>query len=219
MPIELTTAPLSSINGINSSLSRSITFGLPQAENFTPAGVAIRWDQALEGASVPNEGFGTTYTKTYNLSATIPSAYVVMRGGSEGMVNQENTNIYLRNLLLRTTLMAPLSFTPDTMNVGMFVTQDYTQAINFLIGGNFATRDELGRTWSSNQTIFKTYAQLFGTLFGYYVAPGSFGVMQPNAKSMLKSAYISGTNLVMDFQKATTTSGISFNNEQFCVLW
>lgn len=227
MAIELTTAPLSAQIGINNSLRVTFASGIPELDGFVPNGNIYCFCDALEGNAVP-DGASATYTKTYNLSANIPWGYVLFASNT----GQPNDNVVTSNLAIRSTYFGELtasystgSGSPGTINVldlfsrlALYVTSDYTNA-RTIQSVTDVNRDK-NEDGSTRPTSFlKTYTQLGNTLIGYYSGLGNIGYVQRQASSVLKSAYLSGTNLVMDFKKYASTSSVTFNHDQFCVFW
>jgi hypothetical protein len=101
----------------------------------------------------------------------------------------------------------------------LYVTQDYTTARRTYASSTFdRDKREDGSTFPLT-SFLKTYTELGNTLIGYYSGLGNFGIVQLQANSALKSAWIDGTNLVMSFKKFASTTGATFNDEKFCVFW
>ena len=227
MAIELTTASLSAQIGINNALRQTFASGIPLLDGFQPNGNIYCFCDALEGSSVP-DGASDTYTKTYNLSADIPWGYVIITANS----GQPNDNITTSSLAIRSTYFGELtaSFTnggasPLTTNVldqfmkiAFYVNHNYTDA-KTLYSVTDSNRDRNEDGSSRPNTFLKTYTQLGNTLVGYYGGISNVGVIQRQASSVLKSAWLDGQNLVMSFKKFASTSGATFNNDKFCVFW
>jgi hypothetical protein len=229
MAIELTTAPLSAQIGINNTLRQTFASGVPLLDGFTPNGHIYCFCNALEGSTVP-DGESETYTKTYNLSAEIPFGYVIFIANSGSWA----INNVISNLELRSTVFGKLTGINDngagtlitasvfdTFTTGLYVTQDYTQTRRLINSSSSATgrdRREDGTNFP-NTTFLKTYTELGNTILGYYSGISNIGIIQKDAKSALKSAWLSNGSLVMSFKKFAATSGATFNNEQFCVFW
>lgn len=227
MAIELTTAPLSTQIGINNSLRQTFASGIPLLDGYVPNGHIYCFCNALEGNSVP-DGASDTYTKTYNLSAEIPWGYFLSISNS----GIWGTNSVMSDLSIRSTYFGSLTATYETdvgaptiysivdgYNIGLYVTQDYTVSRR-LFSSITSDRDkrEDGTSFPTG-TFLKTYTELGNTLIGYYGGLQNIANIQKNAKSVLKSMWLDGQNLVMSFKKFASTSGATFNEDKFCVFW
>ena len=228
MAIELTTASLSAQIGINNALRTTFASGIPSLDGFVPNGGIYCFCDALEGSAVP-DGASATYTKTYNLSADIPWGYILFAANSGAPVD----NVATSNLAIRSTYFGTLTASYDSgaaqgpeitsvldqaRRVSLFVNHDYTDA-KTLYNVADANRDKNEDGSSRSNTFLKTYTQLGNTLVGYYGGQSNVGYVQRQASSVLKSAWLDGQNLVMSFKKYASTSGVTFNDEKFCVFW
>ena len=228
MAIELTTASLSAQIGINNALRTTLATGIPQLDGFVPNGNIYCFCDALEGSAVPDSA-SATYTKTYNLSANIPWGYILFASNT-GLTQD---NLTMSNLAIRSTYFGELtasyttggsSPTPISVldvygGIGIYVNHDYTDAKLLYNALDASNRDRNEDNSIRPNSFIKTYTQLGNTLIGYYSGIGNTGYVQRQASSVLKSAWLDGQNLVMDFKKYASTSSVNFNNDKFCVFW
>lgn len=237
MAIELTTATTAQLSGINSFLRKSI-FPMRGLDLNSNAKV-FDATAALEGGSVP-DGSTDDYTKTYDLGVELENAMFIFLSNTGNDLTSSPT----RNMLIE----MPLTFynvTPtlsagfpgsSSYNVqtlisavlGAYVTKDYTQATRldtFSSGAAEKLEDGNFRTSFPAATWLKTYSQLQNTLIGYYGFTSNSSLFKTGAggsgdiKSVLKSAYLSGNNLILLFKKYASTTGADFSGTRFGVVY
>jgi hypothetical protein len=103
------------------------------------------------------------------------------------------------------------------------VTKDYTTALRLdsSTGSPPLEKLENGNTRVNfaGHTFFRSYSDLQNTLVGYYGLFNNQCAIKNDAGVVLKSAYLSGNNLVILFKKFAATSGKDLSEVRFAVIW
>jgi hypothetical protein len=190
---------------------------------FDPTNVAIaevNVINATEGTSIP-DGASATYIKTIPLGfATVPTKVLaVFSANSTAPMNNNGAEPYLYGV----SATGRESFSPSSISAAidsrlrMLVTSDYTQAkrAQIMYPGSPAEVDENGNAFPTINILGYTD---FPTLFGVYNNGSNLGMGYTNSNpnntqshSVIKSAYLSGNNLVIMFKKRAATTGEFFS--------
>jgi hypothetical protein len=175
---------------------------------------------ATEGTSIP-DGASATYIKTIPLGfATVPTKVLaVFSVNSIAQMNNVSNQPYLYGV----TSEGRTGYSPSSTTAAidsplrMLVTSDYTQAkrAQLMSPGSPPEADENGNSFPTINILGYTD---FPTLFGVYNNGTNRGMGYTNSDpnntqshSVIKSAYLSGNNLVIMFKKRAATTGEFFS--------
>jgi hypothetical protein len=174
---------------------------------------------ATEGTSIP-DGASATYIKTIPLGfATVPTKVLaVFSANSVAQMNNSSAQPYLYGVSSTGRDFSPSSTSAAIDSaLRMLVTSDYTQAkrAQMVYPGSPSEVDENGNTFPTINILGYTN---FPTLFGVYNNGTNYGMGYTNSNpnktqshSVIKSAYLSGNNLVIMFKKRAATTGEFFS--------
>jgi hypothetical protein len=238
MAIELSTATNAQLSGINTYLRKSVfpIQGLPGSQNNT---IVFDANSAAEGGSVP-DGSTDDYTKTYNLGVELTNAVMIWYSNTGNDYSYNPFRNFLLDInaqFLTTTPVLSSQFSDTIANfnvltniqntLGIYITQDYTTAMRLdTFSSSGAEKLESGSIRSTPNTsaamFGKTYSQLQNTLVGYYGFTSNSSLFRGGAydiKSVLKSAYLNGNNLVLLFKKYASTTSANLDGIRFGLVY
>ena len=198
----------------------------PGGGGFDPSNVEIvevNVIDALEGTSIPDSP-SASYIKTISLGFnTIPTKVLaIISTGSLPSLNYYNGEPYTYGVSSNGIDTGNIPQSNPTLfdsKARLLVTTDYTQTKRTqqysMAGGEI---NETGNGFPDYNIL--SYTQ-FPTLFGVYafanvgVGYTSSSSVTTQTHSVIKSAYLSGNNLVIMFKKMTPTSNETFSNGVF----
>ena len=177
---------------------------------------------AIEGTSIP-DGASDLYIKTIPLGFTTPATKAL----AVISVNSINPNggssitspAYTYGVSSQGISNLPVSDVNKALDssLRMLVTLNYTEAVRaqqLLNGGSFCEEDENAICIPTNNILsYTTHPTLFGVYSSNKIGIGytSSSVFLAQTHSVIKSAYLSGNNLVIMFKKRAATSGETFS--------
>lgn len=181
---------------------------------------------AIEGTSIP-DGASASYIKTIPLGFTTPATKVL----AVISVNSINPNggptitspAYTYGVSSEGTSSLPVNIVNKALDssLRMLVTLNYTEAVRaqqLLNEGSFYEEDENAiRIPTNNILSYTTHPTLFGVYSSNKIGIGytSSSAITAQTHSVIKSAYLSGNNLVIMFKKRAATSGETFSTGVF----
>jgi hypothetical protein len=209
--------------------------GSPFPLIVNPTTAVVNIVNALEGTSIPN-GSTDNYTKTIPLGFSPSIALCVgLVSSFQGNLNVANPMTFGVASAIQTTVNTVPSLSDATGLIGkvetgvrILVTNNYLQAkraqsIPTPIQ-SFGEMDETDTLLPVGHLL--SYTQMNNNLIGFYNGPftpaGAFGysssnIIEMQGHSILKSAYINGSNLVLLLKKRAATTGETWTRLEFRV--
>lgn len=184
--------------------------------------VEVNVINAIEGTSIPN-GASDSYIKTIPLGFTTPAtkalAVISVNSVSPGSSSTINNSAYTYGVSSQGTTSLSVNSINKALDTSfrMLVTSDYTETLRaqlFLNETSIYEEDENAvRIPTNNILSYTDHPTLFGVYSSNKVGIGytSSNQVLPQTHSVIKSAYLSGNNLVIMFKKRAATSGETFS--------